>query len=220
MFTGFRAHFYFFDLKRTLLFFGFLLLFGLLIAIATIVHYFAYRWIGIRRNFNKIQIKISSRLKGLFSRDNTDLIAVRIDDPDFSYPNILVNSCSIRSIRSIRPSWCSYIFTSLRICVKGYPSKKYHRKNVLFINSSVLKIPVDPACTTNEYPNCNSAIYTNIKKCKKKMQVTYTKSNIKPQFLHPPLTVCRQYHRRDSCRQLHNNKKSWLPFLPDPVQSP
>jgi len=84
--------FYFLYLESRLLFFGFLRLFCLLVFETSKVHYFAYRRIGIGRNFNQIQPECSGCGKRRLNRDDPKLISVRINDTHFTDFNFLVDS--------------------------------------------------------------------------------------------------------------------------------
>jgi hypothetical protein len=100
-------------LEGTLLFFGFLLLFGLLVFIATIIHDFTDRRICIRRDLHQIKTEIASNGESLVGRYNTYLISIRVDDPDFFCSNILVDIGSVCSNVSVWSFWKSYTPTSL-----------------------------------------------------------------------------------------------------------
>ena len=101
------------DLKRTLLFFGLLLLFGLFVFIATIIHDFTDRRICIRRYFHQIETEIAGNGEGLVGRNNAYLCSVRIDDSDFFCSNVLVDIGSVCSDVSVWSFWKSYTPTSL-----------------------------------------------------------------------------------------------------------
>ena len=105
MFAGLRADLYFFDLKRALFLFGFLLLFGLFVPVTPIVHDLTYGRAGTGRNFYQIQTKFSRRFKRLSGRDNPDLVAIGVYDSDFSNPDILIDVNFVGSIRSLGSSW-------------------------------------------------------------------------------------------------------------------
>jgi hypothetical protein len=96
-----------------LLFFGFLLFLGLFVFVAPVVHYLTDRRNGIRRNFYQIKSKFSRCLQGVFNRYNSQLVALRIDYPNFACANVSVNVNTIRSIRVKCPFWLSYASTSL-----------------------------------------------------------------------------------------------------------
>lgn len=83
--------FNFFYLESRLLFFGFLRLFCLFVFKAAVVHYFAYRGIGIGRNFNKVQSKGFCRGKRRVNRYDPKLISFGINDTHFTDFNFLVD---------------------------------------------------------------------------------------------------------------------------------
>jgi len=89
--AGLGAYFYFLELKGRLFLFGFLLLFGLLVLKATIIHDFAYRRFGIWRYFHQIEPKLSGGGKRFLDRHDANLIAIRINYPNFAHTNIGVN---------------------------------------------------------------------------------------------------------------------------------
>ena len=91
MLAGLWAHLYFLDLKGALFLFGFLFLFCLFIPVAPIVHDFTYRRTGIGRNFYQVETKFSRRFKRLSGRNNSDLVAIGVYDPDFSSPDRLID---------------------------------------------------------------------------------------------------------------------------------
>jgi len=89
---------YLFNLECALFLFCFLFLFGLLIFIAAVIHYFAYRRVGIRRNFHKIKTEITGCRKSLIGWYNTNLIAVRINNSDLSRSYIFINICFVELV--------------------------------------------------------------------------------------------------------------------------
>jgi len=91
MLAGLRAHLYFFDLKRALFLFGFLFLFGLFVPVTSIVHDLTYGRTGSGRNFYQVETKFSRRFKRLSGGNYSELIAVGVDDPDFSSSNRLID---------------------------------------------------------------------------------------------------------------------------------
>ena len=113
MFAGFGPDLNFFDLESALLFFGLLLLFGLFVLIAAIVHDLTNRGACIRRNLNQIETKIAGYGERFVGRDNSDLISIRIYDPDFFCSDSVVDIGSVRSNGSVWSSWKSYTSTSL-----------------------------------------------------------------------------------------------------------
>jgi len=57
------------------------------------------------RNFYQVETKLSRRFKCLSGRDNPDLIAIGVDDSDFSGPDILIDVNSVGSNLSLGSSW-------------------------------------------------------------------------------------------------------------------
>jgi hypothetical protein len=92
-------------LKSALFFLCLLLLFGLLIPIAPIIHYFADGRIGVGRNLNKVKAILGRRLKRLSGRNDSDLVAIGVYNPNFSGPDILIDIDSVGSERSLGSSW-------------------------------------------------------------------------------------------------------------------
>jgi len=90
--VGLGTDFYFFYLESRLLFFGFLRLLCLLVFEPAKVHYFAYRRIGIGRNFNKIQPECFGCGKRRLNRYDPKLISFRINDAHLTDFNFLVDS--------------------------------------------------------------------------------------------------------------------------------
>ena len=113
MFARFRPDLDFFYLKRTLLFFGFLLFLGLLVFVTAIVHYFADRWIRVGRNLHQIQPVVAGDGKRFICRYDTQLFPVRINDPDFFGPDIFFDIGSVLTLRSVCSFWKYYALTSL-----------------------------------------------------------------------------------------------------------
>ena len=113
VFAGFGSNLDFLYLERTLFFLGFLLFFGLLVFIATIVHDFTDRRIRVRRNLHQIETIVTGDSKGLVRGNNADLIAVRVDDSDFFCSDVFVYVGSVRFVVSVWSSWKSYTPTSL-----------------------------------------------------------------------------------------------------------
>lgn len=83
MFIGLWTDFDFFDLKRGLLFFGFLLFFGLLVFETAVIHNFTDRRRRRGGNFNQIKPGFFGGGYGLMNRNNTALVALGIDQPHF-----------------------------------------------------------------------------------------------------------------------------------------
>lgn len=89
MFIGLWTDFDFFDLKRGLLFFGFLLFFGLLVFETAVIHNFTDRRRCRGGDFNQIKPGFFGGCYGLMNRNNTALVALGIDQPhlfDFDFP--------------------------------------------------------------------------------------------------------------------------------------
>jgi hypothetical protein len=57
------------------------------------------------RNFYQVKAEFSRRFKRLSDRDNPDLVAIGVYDPDFSSPDILIDVNSVGLIRSLGSSW-------------------------------------------------------------------------------------------------------------------
>ena len=108
MVARFRANFDLFQLESTLFLFRFLQFFSLLVLVLSIIHYFADGRFGIGRYLHQVKAEFSGSLQCLVCRDNADLIAVGIDDPDFSCPDLLVDIYPVLTW----PVCSSYAFTS------------------------------------------------------------------------------------------------------------
>jgi len=109
MISGLRAYLDLLYLKWALFLFCFLFLFGLLVAVATIIHNLANRRFRVGRNLYQVQTKFSRSFQSLSCRNNTDLFAIRVYNSYFPGPNVSVDVRSIWSYRSIGSSWCSYV---------------------------------------------------------------------------------------------------------------
>lgn len=79
----FGAQLDFLELKSGLFFSGFLLLFVLLVLEAAIIHNFANRRFRIGRNFNQVKPELFRGVNGGLEGQNTQLLAFRVNDPDF-----------------------------------------------------------------------------------------------------------------------------------------
>lgn len=111
MVAGFGPNLNLFNLKSGLLFLGFLLLFGLFVFKAAIVHDFAHRWFCGGRNLNKVKAEFSSGCQGIIYGQYAKLVAVRVNDTDFPFANVLIDSSALRLVISCR-SDMSYANTS------------------------------------------------------------------------------------------------------------
>ena len=111
--TGFGSHLDFFDLKRGLFLFGLLLLLGLLVFEPPVVHDLADRRFRIGRDLYQIETIIVRLGQGLMNRKDTNLVAFRIDQANFSNPYTLIDSCGIGPPPvHVSISGTSYAFTS------------------------------------------------------------------------------------------------------------
>lgn len=111
MVAGLGPYLDFLYLESGLLFLGFLLLFGLFIFKAAVVHDFAHRRGCGGRNFDEIEAEFSSRCQGIVDGQYAKLFTVRIDDTDFPFTNVLVDSGALRQVIFCR-SDMSYADTS------------------------------------------------------------------------------------------------------------
>jgi hypothetical protein len=111
--AGFGANLDFLDLDGALLFFGFLLLFGLFVLEPTVIHDLADRWIGVGRNLHQIQAMLSSRRQGPCEGNDADLTAFRVDQPNFLGPDVSIDPGLVRT-RWNDVSQKSYSCTSWR----------------------------------------------------------------------------------------------------------
>jgi hypothetical protein len=82
-----------------LFFFGFLFLLGLFVFVTPVIHNLADRRGCRGRNFYQIKAEFSRCLQGILNRYNPQLIAFRIDYPDFACANGTVDINAIRSAR-------------------------------------------------------------------------------------------------------------------------
>ena len=90
MLAGFGADLDFLDLECTLLFFGLLHFFGLVVLETTVIHYLADRRIRVWGNLHKIKVVISCDGKCLVNCHYAELLAFGVDYPDLLGPDLPV----------------------------------------------------------------------------------------------------------------------------------
>ena len=95
---------YFLNGNESLFGLGLFLFFLLLVLELTEVNYAANRWLSLRRNFDQIKSLPASDLDRLLRRHYAELIAVIIDDADFTNANALIDSNRGYSIPSVSES--------------------------------------------------------------------------------------------------------------------
>jgi hypothetical protein len=68
-----------------------LFLFALLVLELAVIHDPADGWAGGGSDFDEIQLALAGAVEGLAGGDDPDLGAVEIDQPDFRYPDFVVD---------------------------------------------------------------------------------------------------------------------------------
>jgi hypothetical protein len=92
MLVGARPELYFLDGDESLFGLGFLLFFLLFVLVLTEVDYSADRRLSLRRDLDQIQALPARDLDRLLRRHYAELIAVIIDDADFTNSNPLIDA--------------------------------------------------------------------------------------------------------------------------------
>lgn len=80
-----------FQMNDHLFLFCFLLFFRLLIFKSSVIHDFTDRWFGKRRYFNQVKTRRDRFGKGFVYGQNTELLTVGADYPDFLGPNVIID---------------------------------------------------------------------------------------------------------------------------------
>jgi hypothetical protein len=91
VFAGFGSHLDLFYLEGALLFFGLLQFFGQLVLVTAVIHNLADGRDGIGRNLHQVEAEAHSRLQCLGGRNDTNLVAVGIDQADLPRSDIPID---------------------------------------------------------------------------------------------------------------------------------
>ena len=89
--VGLRANLYFLYLDYGLFLFGFLGPLVLLVFELSVIHYLANRRIGVRGHFDEIQMLQCGQFQCFSDRNNSKLLAVMADHPDFRTSNLFIH---------------------------------------------------------------------------------------------------------------------------------
>jgi hypothetical protein len=99
--AGFGPNLDLLQLKGALLFLGLLLLLGLFIFIAPIIHDFANRGVCIGRHLYEVQASFAGSIERVLDRQNAQLISIGFNNANLPGANISIN---VDAVRSAAPS--------------------------------------------------------------------------------------------------------------------